>query len=33
MIKKFFRYLADIFVVGRCCSDECWCWNAEPEEK
>lgn len=27
MIKKFFRFMADIFAGGRCCSS-CNCWNA-----
>jgi len=30
MIKKFFRFMADIFMGGRCCSP-CSCWNAAAE--
>ncbi len=30
MIKKFFRYMADIFMGGRCCAG-CGCWNEASE--
>ncbi len=30
MIKEFFKFLADIFAGGRCCSS-CDCWNASDQ--